>query len=219
MPEELGRVEKPSVEEYRGKRKLYFVPLIYRGRESPAEYLEKFNKYWNQVENRVSDLELKLGPVNRIYHELVPAGGEEGIKAIKDLNEGSYQVVKNRLAKGAQLEATEDSEVLAEFMDWSRCLAIGLQSASVFSRVYESYAEANKKRNEFIARNIDETLKADETGVLFMKERHQVQFPSDIEVFYIAPPALDEVNRWLRNHEGEFSSQDESASGEKGGNQ
>ena len=32
-----------------------------------------------------------------------------------------------------------------------------------------------------------------------MSERHQVQFPEDIEVFYIAPPALDEFRRWLQN--------------------
>jgi hypothetical protein len=32
-----------------------------------------------------------------------------------------------------------------------------------------------------------------------ISERHQVQFPADIEVFYVAPPALDEFRRWLQN--------------------
>lgn len=196
MSEELGKIEKPPVEEFKTGRKLYFVPLIYCRKESPAEYLEKFNKYWNQVENQMSDLELKLGKVDKIYHELIPAGGEDGIKAIKDLNDKSYQLVKNRLDKGAQLEATEDRELLTEFMDWSRCLVVGLQNQKVFTKVYESYTEANKKRNEYIAGQIDETLKVDEIGILFMREGHQVQFPSDIQVFYVAPPALDEIKRW-----------------------
>ena len=32
-----------------------------------------------------------------------------------------------------------------------------------------------------------------------MREGHQLQFPSDIEVFYVAPPALDEIKRWSRS--------------------
>ena len=32
-----------------------------------------------------------------------------------------------------------------------------------------------------------------------ISDRHQVQFPGDIEVFYVAPPALDEFRRWMQN--------------------
>ena len=149
----------------------------------------------------MSELGLKLGKVAKIYHELVPVGGEDGIKVIKGLNDKSYQIIKDGLDKGAQFEATEDSNLLTEFMDWSKCLVVGLQNRKVFTKVYESYAEASKNRNEHIARQIDETLKADEIGVLFMREGHQVQFPSDIQVFYVAPPALDEIKRWLRDRE------------------
>ncbi len=211
MSEELGKIEKPSAGEFKGRRKLCFVPLIYCGRESPAEYLEKFSKYWEQVENQVGDLELRLGRINKIYHELILAGGEDGLKAIKDMNDRSHQIVKYRLDKGAQLEATEESELLTEFMDWSRCLLIGLQNQKVFNQIYASYTEASKKRNEHIARHIDETLKADEHGILFMREGHQIQFPSDIEVFYVAPPALDEINRWLRDSKAKLYQKDNSA--------
>ncbi len=201
MAEELGKMEKPLAEEFKKGRKLYFVPLIFCGEESSAEYLEKFNKYWNQVETQMNNLELKLGKIDRIYHELVPVGSEDGIKTVKELNDKSYQIIKNRLDKGAQIEATEESELLTEFMDWSKCLAMGLQNQKVFTRIYELYVEASKKRNEYIARQIDETLKVDETGILFMREGHQVQFPSDIQVFYVAPPTLDEIKRWLRDYE------------------
>ena len=107
MPEELGKIEKPSVEEFKKGRKLYFVPLIYRGQESSDEYIEKLNRYWNQVEDKTSALELSLGKVSKIYHEMVPSGGEEGVKVVQQLNEKSYEIVSNRLDKGAQLEATE----------------------------------------------------------------------------------------------------------------
>jgi len=203
MSEELGKIEKPPVEEFKRGRKLYFVPVIYCARESPDEYLEKISKYWNQVENQMSDLELKLGKVDRIFHELIPVGGEDGIKAIKELNDKSHQIINNRLDKGAQLEAIEQNELLTEFMDWSKCLAIGLQNQKVFAKIYEFYTEVSKKRNEHIAKQIDETLKPDEIGVLFMRGGHRVQFPSDIQIFYVIPPALDEIERWLREREAE----------------
>jgi hypothetical protein len=201
MAEELGRIERPSVEEFRKGRKLFFIPLIYQGKESPDEYLQKVKKYWEQVEKQLVDLEMKLGRANRIYHELVLSSGEEGLRVTKALNEDSYQIAKDRVDKWAQMEALEDSELLTELMDWSRCLTIGLQNQKVFNVVYQSYVESGKKRNESIAKCLDETLKADEVGILFMREGHRVQFPSELEVFYVAPPALEEINRWLRDQE------------------
>jgi hypothetical protein len=201
MSEELGKIEKPSVDEFKKGRKLYFIPLVYCGLEAPSEYTERFSQYWEQAEEQVGNLELKLGKTDRIYHEFISVEGEEGAKEIESLNEKSHQIAKNRLEKGAQLEAVEEAEVLTEYMDWSRCLALGLQNQAVFTHVYQAYVETSKKRNEHIAKQIDETLKADETGVLFMREGHQIQFPSDIQVFYVAPPALDDIKRWLRDRE------------------
>ena len=201
MAEELGKIEKPSVEEFKEGRKLYFIPLIHRGEDSPDEYVIKFNKYWEQVEKQIADLEAKLGGVKRIYHELVPAVGDDGIKAIEELCDRSCKIVRNCLEKGAQLEAAEEADVLTEFMDWSRCLMIGLQNQRVISQIYQSYLDITKKRNEYIANKIDETLQKGETGILVMRENHQVQFPTDIQIFYVAPPALDEIKRWLRERE------------------
>jgi len=201
MSQELGKIEKPEAEEFKKGRKLYFVPLLYCEKEPQAEYLERFNKYWDQVEDQISGLELKLRRVDKVYHELVSVGGEDGVKLIKDLNDKSYQIIENRLDKGTQLEATEEAEILTEFMDWSRCLVLGLQNQKVFTKVYEYYTEASKKRNEHIAKKIDETLKEGEVGILFMREGHQIQFPLDITVFYVVPPALDEIKRWLRDRE------------------
>ncbi len=199
MFEELGKIEKPAAEDYKKGRKLYLVPLIFKGREPEAEYLEKFERYWIQVEIQISDLELKLGKVNRIYHELIAVSGENGVKLVKEFSEKSSQVVEKRLAGGAQLEAVEEADMLTEFMDWGRCLAVGLENQGVLIKVYESYKEANKKRNGYISKQINETLKADEIGVLFIREGHQVQFPPDVQVIYVSPPALDEIERWLRD--------------------
>lgn len=201
MAEKLGKIEKPLAENYKKGRKLFFVPLLYGGAELPAEYLEKFNKYWEQVEAQIANLELKLGAVQKIYHELIGESGEAGVKVLKELSEKSYQVVQKRLEKGARLQAIEDSDILAEFMDWSRCLSIGLRHQKVIMKIYESYQETGKRRDESITKRLDESLKADELGILFMAEGQKIQFPADIQVFYVAPPALDEIKRWLRDYE------------------
>ena len=207
MSEELGKIERPPVGEFKSGRKLYFVPLIFYPREPQADFLEKANIYWEQVEVHLTNLEVKLGSVSKVYHELISVGGEDGAKVIEELNKGSYQITKVRLDKGAELQLIEDGELLAEFMDWGKCLAVGLQSPRAFAKVYEAYVEAQKRRNNRIANQIDETLKNSETGILLMREGHQVQFPSDIEVFYVAPPGLDEIKRWLREREAEAQSQ------------
>jgi len=78
---------------------------------------------------------------------------------------------------------------------------VGLQNEKVFNQVFELYSQSQNKRNEHIAKRIDETLKEGECGILLMREGHHVQFPPDIEVFYVSPPGLDEIKRWLRTKE------------------
>jgi hypothetical protein len=211
MVEELGKIEKPPLEKFKKGRKLYFVPVIYISEGLPEDYVQKFNRYWEQVEKQIAEMTLKLGEVKKVYHELVALSGESGAESVKELNNPGYKIIKTCLEKNAQLEALEDADLLTEYMDWSRCLVIGLQNPKVVSKVYESYIEVGKKRNAFIARKIDETLKENEIGIVLMRENHQVQFPSDIQVFYISPPALDDIKRWLRERESK-------AGGEKEGN-
>ena len=78
-------------------------------------------------------------------------------------------------------------------------MMIPLASTTVASKLQEWHSDSNRQRYEHIANKIDSTLGENETGLLMISERHQVQFPSDIEVFYISPPALDEYRHWLQN--------------------
>jgi hypothetical protein len=201
MSEELGKIEKPAAGEFRGQRKLCFVPLIGVWLNNEGGFADLYQKYWDEVTQHLTGLEKRLGASSRLYHEFLLAGGEDGIKMVKDLNAHSAAVVEQRVGLGATLELIETEAGLTEFMDWSRCLSIGLQSKAVFDTIYAAYTETNQRRNQNIAAQIDATLKDDETGILFMREGHQVQFPEDIQVFYVAPPALDEIKRHLRKQE------------------
>ena len=198
----LSKIEKPLASDFVGGRKLFFVPLVLTPIKLEPDFQKLVNKYWRQVQQHIAKLEGKLAKVSKVYHELVTSGGKECAQLIEQMSTGSHQLVKKLMARGAEVPAIEEGDLLSEFMDWNRCLAIGLQSQQAFTKVYQSYLEVQKKRNEQIAKRIDETLKSDEIGLLLMREGHQVQFPADIEVFYIAPPSLDAISRWSSGRAG-----------------
>ncbi len=214
MTEQLGKIEKPETEYFAGKRKLYLVPLVFYGENAPPEYMEKFNLYWQQVSQQVTNLESKIGKVTHVYHESITLAGEDGLKVIEKLNPSCYQIARDKCQSGAVLEATEDKELVEENMDWERFLLIGFVSQKVAKIVSEFYAAASRKRYADIARRIEETLKPDEAGILFIREGHMVQFPQDIEVFSVAPPVLDEIHRWQRDRLSSEPPEEEKAESE-----
>jgi hypothetical protein len=199
MAQELGKIDKPEVASFKQGRKLLLVPLIYLYKDAPSDYTEKYELYWKQVAEHVVNLEAKIGTINRIYHESIGLGGDDGLKIMEKLNPNSCQIARQKYQDGAKLEVMEDKELAEETIDWERCLFIGFLSDKVARKVSELYIEASRKRYEHISKKIDETLKADETAILFIREGHLVQFSQDIEVFSVAPPALDEIHRWLRD--------------------
>jgi hypothetical protein len=199
MPEQLGKIERLEAEHFKQGKKLYLVPLVYFGEELPDEYKEKSNRYWQQVAEQLTNLAAKIGKVKLVYHESIFQRGEDGMKALERLNPSSYQIARTQCDNGAIFEAIEEKGLLEEVMDWQRCLMLGFMSDRVSRKVSEFYVEAARKRNESMAKKIGETLKDDEAGLLFIREQHSVQFPSDVEVFSIFPPALDEIHRWLRD--------------------
>jgi len=199
MAEELGKIEKPEAKKFENKRKLYLVPLLYSWEDAPSEYVEKFTLYWQQAGEHIASLESKIGDVRRIYHESITIAGEEGLKVLQKLSPASCKITEEKCQSGAQVEAVEDAELAEENMDWERHLLMGFISRKVAQVISDFFTESMKKRYEHIAKIIDETLKEDEAALLFIREGHRVQFPADIEVFSVAPPALDDIHRWLRD--------------------
>ena len=199
MAQELGRIAKPEVESFKAGRRLFLVPLVYSFPDAPAEYTEKFELYWRQVEEHIANLESKLGKVTCVYHESISSGGEDGSKLLEKLSPRSCQIARQKCQDGARFEALEDKELAAECMDWERCLLIGLASEAALQKVSQLYIVAARRRYEHISKKIDETLADGEVGVLFIREGHMVQFPKGVDVFSVAPPALDELHRWLRD--------------------
>jgi hypothetical protein len=208
MAEELGKIERPSVETFKGVRKLYVVPLIFAGSDAPKEFRDKCELYWMQVNEQISNQEQKVGKINRIYHESIAVGGEDGLKVMEKWNQLSYLIVKEKVDNCAVLEATELAELSDECMDWERCLLLGFFSRKVAETVADHYRASAKERFEYISKRIDESLKPGEVGIFFVREGHSVQFPQDMDVFSVAPPALDEIHKWLRDHSHESETEE-----------
>lgn len=199
MSEELGKVEKPEVSSFKQNRKLLQVSLIYAGKDSPAEYLQLFDKYWQQVDEMIAKLEAKLGSATAILHETLHVGGEEGLKTLEKLSPKSYGIISSRNIKEESLKCIEETSLLEEVMDWERCMMIGFLSEKVAKTVYEGFSEASRKRYQHLSKAVDDTLKDGDVALLFIREGHMVQFPHDVDVFSVAPPALDEIHRWARD--------------------
>jgi hypothetical protein len=208
MAEELGKIEKLDIEQF-GLRKLYVVPLIFSAPDAPPDYKEKLEKYWREVNEQIANQEVKVGKIQRIYHESMSVGGAEGLKIIAEINPLSHLIARDKFENGAVFEATEQADLSEECMDWERCLLMGLYSRRALETVAEAYEKCSRKRFEYISHRIDETLQKGEAAVLFIREGHMVQFAKDIEVFSVAPPALDDIHRWLRDRSKQTEEKDE----------
>lgn len=199
MAEQVGKIGKPPAERFKQKKKLYLVPLMYSNKDAPPEYKERIGRYWQQVAEQLINLEAKVGKISCVYHESISQSGEDGMEIVEKVSPDSYQIAKGKCDNGAVFEVIEEKELFEEVMDWERCILLGFVSERVVSKVSEFYVEASRKRYEFMAKRIGETLKGNEAGLLFITESHRLQFPADVEVFNVFPPALDEIHRWLRD--------------------
>ena len=197
MSTPLGEIQKPEAERFKKGRKLYLVPMFVSPPDPPADLPKLLHRYWTGAREHIGRLESSLGPVNRIYHEAVFLSGEEGVKLVEQLNPQGHTLVSQKFDSGAQMEATEDREMVEESSDWQRCLSLGLASVKASSTLLKAYFEIIEQRYQHIASKINESLGEDESAVLIIGDNHRVQFPSDIEVFYIAPPALNDLRRWV----------------------
>jgi hypothetical protein len=201
MSQELGQIERPTAESFAGTRKIFLVPLVYSPPDPPADYVGMLERYWAGVRNQIRRLSERTGPIARIYHEGVFESGETGVKMIEQVNPRSHALIAEYVQADAKVESLEDSELFAESVDWQRCLMVGLMSRKVIDLALNSYREATRQRFDIMAKRINDTLMPAESAILLIQEDHSIQFPKDIQVFYVAPPALDEIHRWLREQD------------------
>ena len=191
----LGSTGKARSESFDNKRKLFLVPLPSAMPEVDENNKDLFDRHWNSIQDQIENLEKSLGAVRHVFHELVHEGGDGATAIVSQVSPRSAAICKRITDSSGVFEKTEDGDALFEMHDWQRCISIGLASEKVAKLAYEGYQDSTNTRNEKIAENIDEVLEDDGIGVLFISEDHRVQFPADIQVFYVSPPTQNEIKQ------------------------
>ena len=191
----LGPTGKADPQQFDRKRKLFLVPLVTVPPQLEEQISELANTHWGQVKAQLQNLEKSLGTIRHVFHELIHDEGKAGEQLLSQIAPRSASLIKEITDSSGHLEQTEDQDLLFELSDWQRCLSMGLVSQKVSDLASENYQTAMSDRYEYIGKQIDETLEEDEVAALFISEDHRVQFPSDIQVFYVSPPSQNQLKQ------------------------
>jgi hypothetical protein len=188
-------------------RILFIVPKMFAREELtrinpsvPEDYEKKSQEFWDYVAERLKSPRV----VNRIYYDSLTKGGEqteEALKFINDNNERCSVLVRELISDGATLQASEDRLLIEETVSWIGMLTKGASKETEQDQTTLELLEQNMSdRDKFLAKVVEETLKENETGVLFIGSGREIgrHISSDIKVIKIQPfePA-DYLNSWL----------------------
>ena len=197
MTTPLSRLDKPQAGQFKGQRKLFLAPIFLFPADLPDDAAQLLERYWSEVRDHVQNLERSLGVATHVFHEANYFEGDEGMSIVEAMNPFGSSFIQAMRSANATLEATEDRALVEEHSDWQRCLSIGLMSEKVMNLAMTGIQETAQKRFEHISSRISDRLAEKETGILFISEGHRVQFSTDIQVFFVAPPALQTLKRWI----------------------
>lgn len=180
-----------------GGRKVYAVEMVYYISDAPSEYNQLYEKYWSAVNANLEAMESSTGVVKHVFGEGVPGRGEDAKVALEQANPGAWRVVKERLDGGAQFELFEKDDLLAEVLDWSRCLSLGLYSRKVSDEIAANFSAADSARRAYQKQQLDE-LVAEGEAALLLTNSQGVPVPEGIARYIVAPPELDSIDRWIK---------------------
>ncbi|MBU1340503.1 MAG: TraB/GumN family protein [Proteobacteria bacterium] len=202
-------------------RKLFLVPMIHMGIDLgkakgeitkvknklvTPERLEQHEKtislFWDRVRVYFQGQDVKN---MKIFQDGLAAGGEIGKKIVKELalkGSKNFMVVSDLVDKGATAMKTEDVALIQQ----EQALFITLLQSKWFFQTLMNYLKYKffktrllKKRDRYMAGQINNNLKKGETAVLFIGAVHDVAcfLDKDILVFPLKDP--DMVNSYLKS--------------------
>ena len=177
-------------------RKLIYVPIIHMsadlgsianhvdkrgiagfGEEFWTRHRETISGFWDSISNYFANLEVEDF---KIYQDGLVADGQVGQKIVEEgFKSGSknYEIIDDLVKRGAILVQTEEFSLVKEEMD--RIVKITQAKATTRKLIaYLKYRLAKnrllKKRDNYIAKRIDETLTQPEVGILFLGAYHNI---------------------------------------------
>jgi len=174
------------------------------GRAKWEERVREVDRMWDAIRSRIDSLRFEWARV-RLYQDGLPVCGHEE-KIVADMARAgsrNHGLLAELMERGATLMGTESPELLLEEYNLAQRTLSGqpaeLEAASGEQQTEgtevsgEAQAERHRallqRRDAYIARRIDETLRPGETGVLFLGMLHGAveQLAPDIEVSRLRP--------------------------------
>ena len=151
-------------------------------------HIRTIEGFWDSIMDYFDSLEMSSGM--KIYQDGMVADGDMGQKIVEDCAKSgsrNYELVSRLLKRGAVLQKTEDLKLVLEERDKLLCITnakSNFQRILAFIRYKFAKGKLLKKRDQFIANRINETLKSEEKGILFIGASHNVGngLDSDIKV-------------------------------------
>ncbi len=202
----LTKLNRPEAGDVLAKRKVYVVRLMYPFPTAPTGYVQKLKAYWEAVDQQITRLESRAGPVKRVFHEGISKAGQGGLDSVEQINGPALFLIKSRITSGAVFESFEDEDLFTEVIDWTRCLQIGVVNPKVSETLREGHSTATRARAEHIAKRLDEGLGQAEAALVITSSLHGFSLPQSAEVFNVVPPELDALERWIREASDDIAS-------------
>ena len=157
MTTPLSQMPKPAVDQFEGGKKLFLIPQSRpASRTRLRTGLELLSRYWSEVRDSIANLERSLGPVSKIYHELIYTGDDDGLQQIEMMNPNGGPFIRAMCQSTAALHALEDTELVLENTDWQRMLSIGPASQKVLTAALDGYQSTLEARYTSIAERISD---------------------------------------------------------------
>lgn len=148
------------------------------GEEAWKASREAVAEFWNAIEKAMDSLRLDYRKV-RLYQDGLPVCGQEE-RLVRDLARAggaNYRILLKLSERGAAIEGTEDPDLLRKEFE----LIMAGSHADAGAGDAETGKDANAavfrdlldRRDRFVARRIDATLRPGETGILFLGALHR----------------------------------------------
>ncbi len=145
------------------------------------------DKYWTEIETKIGQLNLTLDKV-RIFQDGLPVFGKKAeiVTELAEKGSRNHRLILSLMKKGACIVGTESGELLLEEYEFEKRKLESFNPSKNQPSDKAMSVDLIKRRDEFIARRINETLRGGETGILFLGLLHSVEpfLDKDIEVIY-----------------------------------
>ena len=158
-----------------------------------GEHKKTIEQYWQEIGRF---LERKTFAKVLIFQDGMPEDGETAhviIDKLAQTGSPNYRLLKILSKKGAQMQKTEDPELLKQEYQLTKDLAARKNLLSTIVAFLKYKLRKNgllTARDSYIARQINQNLKEGETGLCFLGAYHDVlsKLPSDIKIILVKNP-------------------------------